>query len=378
MTLKLKKGFFRVTPYRPYVPLEGDWFIREDDATFSVMKNLDVAKNFFGFSHGCGKIKSVFNRDYFVFENGAGQVEIIDNELHSFAIITLPAVDLKSIVCMNNFIFAASLSGNTLTVTQYIVAGTEQTPFSDIVATKTINVASGYTGVAASCIKNDTDAYLYQGELSGTYESVKMEVDGSDFELSLESDSIKNLIHPNMELRANNESFLFYRPVAYYSNCPNLIPGTGGTTTTNWSFSVYDADDTLQYTYTVARTRAVARAQGAKVFLNQTDGSGYLLAFDCFNNGSNLPCGRIRLFSFGGGTITELYSQDTEQINVITGSTTQNAFHPWKGVFPGYGYGVNQYISRKANLTLSGCTLANASNFTNTSTPMRFGNTIKW
>lgn len=378
MTVKLKKGFFRVTPYNPYLPLEGDWFICENDATFSVMKDLTVAENFFGFSRGCGKINSVFNCDYFVFENGANQIKIIDNESNSFVVTTLPAVDLKSIVCMNDFIFAAYLDGNTLTVTQYIVAGTTEGPFVDVVKTKSINVTSGYTGVAASCIKSETEAFLYQGSSSNVYESVKMEVDGSDFELSLENDSIKNLIHPNMELRENNQSFLFYRPVAYYANCPNLIPGGTSPITVNWNFSVYNADDVLQYTYTIARTRVVARPNGAKVFLDQTDGSGYLVVFDSFNNSSNLPCGRFRVFSFGAGTITELYSQDTEQINVITGSITQNAFHPWKGVFSGFGYGQNQYISRKANLTLSGCTLANASNFTNTSTPMRFGNTIKW
>lgn len=379
MTVKLKQGFFKVFPYNPYIPLQGDWFIIEDDANFSVMHDQAVATTYSAFSHGCGKVRSVFNTEYFVFESGVGQVRVVDNDHIDTMIHTISASDLFSIVCMNDYIFEARLNGTTLTVSQYVIAGTKQQPFIDLVTSKTISVSAGYTGASACCVKNSTEAFVYQGKYTSSVgECVKLTVDGDDFELSLESDFIKNLIHADMVLEPNNQDFLYYKPVAYYSDCYAGYRGTGSGYTYTWTFSVYDTDDTLQYTYTIQRTNPVLTAQGAKVFLNQTDGSGYLVLFDAFNNGSNLPCGRFRVFSFGGGVATELYSQDTEQINVVAGASTQRGFYPWKGVFPGFGYGANQYISRKGLLTLSSCTLANAVNFTNTSTPMIFGNTIKW
>lgn len=375
---KLKQGYFRVTPYNEPRPLSGDWYLVENDNNFSVVNDGISRGTYAGFSHGCGTVMSAFMTEYFVYESGAGQVKIMDKDYNNHMLITIPINEIYSVLCMNNFIFVAYLNNNVLTVSKYIIVGTKYDPFYEVIDTKTIDVSVATIRHSACVVKNETEGFLYQGESSGFYESVKIEIDGNDFNLSIVNNSIVSQLHPNMVLIANNDRFLYYKPLSYYSDCPNLLPGTGSQSSTNWTFSVYNSEDVLQYSYTISRTRAVARPQGAKVFLNQNDGSGYLVVFDCFNNSGGQPCGRIRLLSFGGGNITEIYSEDTETISLITGSIYQNACCPWKGIFPGFGYGQNQYISRKAEITLSSCSFATAQNFTNTSTPMRFGNTIKW
>jgi hypothetical protein len=369
---KLKQGYFRVAPYNELRPLSGDWYLLENDADFSVINDGVTRSTFSGFSRGCGTVMSVFMTEYFVYESGNGQVRIIDKDYNNHMLITLPINEVCSVLCMNNFIFVSCLNNNVLTVSKYIIVGTKYDPFYEVIDTKTIDVTAATTQYSACVLKTPTEGYLYQGEEAGVYESVKIEMDGSDFNLSIVNGSIASQIHPNMALVANNDRFLYYKPISYYADCPVKYMGT-----TNWSFNVYDAEDNLIQTYTIQRGNVVSRMQGAKVFLDQTDASGYLVVFDTFTSGGAV--GKVRVFSFGSGTITQLYEQNTEALNVITATTEQCGFWPWKGAFPGFGYGQNNFISRKALLDMVSCNLANASNFNNIGAPaLRFGNTIRW
>lgn len=164
MSVKLKKGYFRVFPFNPYIPLTGKWTAVEQDNAYGIYKDNSLVKSYSGQAYGFGKVLSIFNEEFVVYMDGTGIAKYVTNSGTSGNLVT--ANTKSSVVCFGDCFVVCSLNStnDTITCTKYVIAGVHSNPFAHPVSTQTLSNVS-ITGVIQhlESIKiSDTEAYIAQ------------------------------------------------------------------------------------------------------------------------------------------------------------------------------------------------------------------------
>lgn len=185
----LRDTFFRVQNFHPYAPLSGVWYALEDNASFQIFKDDEAQASYLYPSKSMGKVKSVFNTEYCVYENGNKQVKAIDNNGDSFTLLT--SADLVSLVCFDKSFCVTlfDMATKIATAKFYIIVGTQTEPFVQLLTTKTLTLeANIFPNV--SCKVDVENAFVGQYYLSGLYYSLK--INKPDTFTNYESDPLNN------------------------------------------------------------------------------------------------------------------------------------------------------------------------------------------
>jgi hypothetical protein len=164
MSVKLKKGYFRVFPFNPYVPLTGKWTAVEQDNAYGIYKDNSLVKSYSGQAYGFGKVLSIFNEEFVVYMDGTGIAKYVTNSGTSGNLVT--ANTKSSVVCFGDCFVVCSLNSanNAITCTKYVIAGVHSNPFAHAVSTQTLSGVSitGMVQHLESIKISDTEAYIAQ------------------------------------------------------------------------------------------------------------------------------------------------------------------------------------------------------------------------
>lgn len=269
MSVKLKKGFFRVTVLNPYVPLSGQYYGYEADNVFQIRKTGgNVVASYEGISGGMGKVLSIFNTEYFIFHNGATQIKCVAPNGTVSTLLNFSAEDLSLIVMDNNFLVTTRLS-DSITLTSYIIVGSASDFFAKAVASIEIQIPDGYTTAPhlCGCRANNTDIYVAQEQNTtaiGTYKTLKVVTNNTKsptLSASWVDGALKDMPIPsaqNMLSRVDSTRYFWTNAYKYYVE-------KNGT-----SYTIKRSDGTTIWTGVFANG-------GANFYIDQNTGNGYIL-----------------------------------------------------------------------------------------------------
>lgn len=371
--LKMKKGFFRVTPINKYVPLTGTrYYAYENDNVFSIYKDDTVVASYSAFSRGIGKALSVFNVEYVVYEDGNRNIYCVDDE--GLQTRLLSSIDEeRSMFCCHNLIYICTRNAGTLTIRKYKIVGIKSAPViqqvdSDITITVAYSSTEGLN-IMASVRTSETEFFVYQTQS----QCVKLTISPTDWGSTVTHNVYNNTIqtYTNYPVRDNNERFFFVNKLDYYAD----ITSASGSGTTH-TIKIYNSSNTLLHTYTIATTSYGATSgTSVKVFFKPNGGGS---AYAITSGTNSTPSMIVKLYDLTNGTATELRSYTSGQISAVSSSGRQNGFYLWTGRFCGYSFGTFGFSAYKANVTTGGISGANAINVNTAQAKyFSFGNSIK-
>ena len=176
---KLKQGYFKVNPFNPYVPLTELHYGYENDNVFQIRKQGGATvASYVAESGGMGKVLSAFNTEYFVFHNGATQIQCVSPTGTVKVLLNLIGVDDSILVTMDNNFVVVTFTGNTYTVKSYVIVGTSQDFWAELINTETIDNPPDSLSTSPSlhgCRANDTDLYVaIKAVTGGTFKTLKI------------------------------------------------------------------------------------------------------------------------------------------------------------------------------------------------------------
>ena len=390
MTKKLKQGFFKVAPFNKYVPLTGELYAVEKDNVFNIYKGNTVLATYSGASHGLGKVLSVFNTEYVVYEDGARNINCVDTNGTVTRLISGIAQE-RTVICYNNVICVITRVDYVITIKKYIIVGTIQSPFveqldgEETITVPYYNDAMTVAGYKWSCMASVTEDaetyYIYDvfyrsgGDTEKYCVRVTFQAE-SLYNLTLTHEVLNSNIQDNIHgtLMQANTGYYFRTPSEYYANIHAAI-GTG----TNNTIDVYDNTDTLLYSYTITGTTYGANYAGCvQVFFEPNAGGDAYVVMCSASTNIGSPQLTIRTYHLSAGTATLLNTYTSGAINVVSAHYQGSSFFQWVGQFCGYGFGSNGYSQYSANITSDGITASGANYVNTTSSPSyEFGNMIK-
>lgn len=183
--MKLKDGFFRVNPLSVYIPITGTWHAVESDDKFTLYKNGVQAATYAGISRGMGKILSVYNRGYVLFDNGANQIRIIDDFGNQKTLLTITADD-HSVIVFDKCFVVMRRNGTSITATSYLIAGVASDPYAQQLDSKTTTaLREDYNMCSAKF--NSTEAYVLSDLETGVAQrSLRLKMVSGDYEGKIE------------------------------------------------------------------------------------------------------------------------------------------------------------------------------------------------
>ena len=314
----LRDTFFRVQSYHPNEPLESGWYGFESDNSFQIFKNTTSKATYSAPSKGIGKTKAVFNTEYLVYENGAGQIKALDEHSHSFVLLTESY--LTSLVCFEKSFCVTSFNPSTKVATAkfYIIVGTIESPFVQLLTTKTLTLPANIIH-NTSCKISTTNAFVGDYVETGAYFSLKITKPDTftNDESDLANDATFEIVNGSLEEQGipaansviNDTNFFntFYNPTLKY-----YMEKSG---------SLYTIKNLT------GTTIAIISGSNCRVFLDD-NGDGYITTI-----GVKTISGSSRLFSqlysLTGGVQTLIQESDA-------GANTGNSynFSSTNGLFP--------------------------------------------
>jgi len=264
MTVKLKRGFFKVAPIKPYVPLTTTYYGYEADNVFEIRKlGGTTVSSYYASSHGMGKVLSLFNKEFFLFHNGASQIMVIAPDDTVSALMTITGVTDASVVTMENNFMVITKNGTDITVSSYVIAGAPEDFWAELVDTKTI-AATGSVGPLFACRASDTDSYVCTRSSGGSLSTLRV-VSTPTFSPSAALNWVSGGIADMQIPVAGN--LLTYAPGSryYWSKEYNYYVVKSGDT-----FSLYHKSGTLIWSGTFA-------TPGVNFYIDQSTGNGYVM-----------------------------------------------------------------------------------------------------
>lgn len=369
----LRDTFFRVQSYHPYVPSGDGWHAFESDNVFQIKKDSVVKATYSAPSKGIGMTKSVFNTEYCVYENGIGQIKVIDENDNTFTLLT--ESNVKSLVCFNKSFCVTTFDSVSKIATAkfYIIVGTTEEPFLQLLTTKTLTLPSAVF-YNASCKIDTENAFVGQYIMAGPlYYSLKVNkpdtftnnesdpLNDATFEVVSGSIESQGIPRTGAYIKEDNvyNVFFFYRNGAldYYMTI------SGGTS------KLIEIKKTLDDSVV---------ASGTAVLTGMTSGPGVFCYIDnstgdsvvIFTYGTNTGCG-AKAYTLTNAGLTEIDSLFMTNLTLnVTG---------FGGLFPYFGEFVDMPVSKSTvnkKFVFDGTTLTNT-NATNV--PLNtFGSSIKW
>ena len=264
MTVKLKQGFFKVTPIKPYVPLTTTYYGYEADNVFEIRKlGGTTVSSYYASSHGMGKVLSLFNKEFFLFHNGASQIMVVAPDDTVSSLMTITGVDDASVVTMENNFIVITRSGTNITASSYVIAGAAEDFWAELVDTKT-TTATGTIGRLFACRANDTDSYVCTRSSGGSLYTLRI-VSAPTFSPSAALNWAWGGIADMPIPVAGN--LLTYAPSSryYWSKEYNYYVVKSGNT-----YSLYNKSGTLIWTGSFT-------ARGVNFYIDQSTGNGYVM-----------------------------------------------------------------------------------------------------
>jgi hypothetical protein len=263
MTRKLKQGFFKVSPYNPYIPLRARYYGYEADNTFQIRKSGGtVVSSYYGISHGMGKVLSLFNKEFFLFHNGASQIMCVSPDDAVSTLLNITGVDDASIITMDKNFIVVTQSGSTITVKSYVIAGTSEDFWAELIETKTTTMPGSGTKTYG-CKANATTCYACLSVVSGSFQSLKI-VGNNTFSPSVTLSWVSGT--PQTLTNKGNMLYKCAGNRYYWSNEYNYYVDKNST-----AYTLYDKNGTVIWTGTVP-------GNAANFYIDQETGNGYVLA----------------------------------------------------------------------------------------------------